>query len=81
MCIFAEKRLQEKLEIERNLEMKEHALQKAQLYIKELEYAKDTYMEFQELAKVLYFLICKVQCDNFFLTFSHKNTNYQYLEI
>lgn len=41
----------DKAAIERKLEMKEQALQKAQFYIKELEYTKESYLEFQEQAK------------------------------
>lgn len=49
-----EKRLSEKNSLERDLELKDQALQKAKLYIKELEYAKENIVEFQEQAKVKY---------------------------
>lgn len=46
------KSLSTKNSIERDLELKEQALQKAQLKIKELEYARESYLEFQQQAKV-----------------------------
>ncbi|KAJ8962809.1 hypothetical protein NQ318_001209 [Aromia moschata] len=46
-----ELRLSEKKSIERDLELKEQALQNAKLYIKELEYVKESMLEFQEQAK------------------------------
>lgn len=52
---FLVKSLSTKNSIERDLELKEQALQKAQLKIKELEYARESYLEFQQQAKV-----CKI---------------------
>nr|CAH7713945.1 unnamed protein product [Callosobruchus chinensis] len=46
-----EKRLSEHNASERSLEQKEQALQRARLQIKELEYAKETFLEYQEQAK------------------------------
>ncbi|XP_018579293.1 mitotic spindle assembly checkpoint protein MAD1-like [Anoplophora glabripennis] len=46
-----EKRLSEKNSLERDLEQKDQALQKAKVYIKELEYAKENIVEFHEQAK------------------------------
>lgn len=43
----------DKNNLERNLELKEQALQKAKLQIKDLEYAKENFLEFQEQAKVI----------------------------
>nr|CAI5865444.1 unnamed protein product [Callosobruchus analis] len=45
------KRLAEHNASERNLEQKEQALQRARLQIKELEYAKETFLEYQGQAK------------------------------
>ncbi|XP_057656026.1 mitotic spindle assembly checkpoint protein MAD1 [Diorhabda carinulata] len=45
------KRISEDNAIQRDLELKEQELLKARLYIKELEYAKESYREFQEQGK------------------------------
>ncbi|CAH0550480.1 unnamed protein product [Brassicogethes aeneus] len=59
-----DKRITEKVNLEKDLELKEQAFQKAKLRIKELEYAKDNFLEFQEQAK----------------TQSHKLANYIEME-
>ncbi|KAF5283857.1 hypothetical protein FQA39_LY04677 [Lamprigera yunnana] len=46
-----EKRLLEKNEVERSLEMKEHACQRSRLELKELEYVRDNYLEYQQQVK------------------------------
>ncbi|KAK4884262.1 hypothetical protein RN001_000533 [Aquatica leii] len=45
------KRLSEKNEVERNLELKEQACQRARLELKELEYVRDNYVEYQQQVK------------------------------
>jgi hypothetical protein len=51
--ILLEKRLAEKNVMERDLEKKDQALQVAVLRIRDLEYAKENYLEFQDQAKVV----------------------------
>ncbi|KAF5300922.1 hypothetical protein FQR65_LT09085 [Abscondita terminalis] len=46
-----EKRLLEKNEVERNLEIKEQACQKARLELKKLEHVRDNYLEYQQQIK------------------------------
>ncbi|KAJ8972305.1 hypothetical protein NQ314_000220 [Rhamnusium bicolor] len=51
LAVELEKQLFEKNAVQRDSEIKEQALQKAKLYIKELEYAKENVLEFQDQAK------------------------------
>lgn len=50
--MFLESRLAEKNSIDRELEMKKQELRKAQLQIKEMEYDRETVLEFKQQAKV-----------------------------
>lgn len=50
--LCAEKQLSAINESDRELEKKDQALQAAKLRIKELEYAKENFLEFQNQAKV-----------------------------
>lgn len=52
LYIFLGKRLCADNSLRRDLELKEQELQKAKLHIKDLEYAKENFLEFQEQAKV-----------------------------
>lgn len=63
------------------MELKEQALQKAKLYIKELEYAKENILEFQEQAKVTFLLHIKYTYYSPFLqTQAYKLANYIEME-
>ncbi|XP_031327824.1 mitotic spindle assembly checkpoint protein MAD1 isoform X2 [Photinus pyralis] len=46
-----EKRLMEKSEVERNLELKDQAWQRARLELKDLEYIRENYLEYQQQIK------------------------------
>lgn len=54
--LFLENRLSEKNSVDRELEMKKQELRKAQLQIKELEFDRETYLEFKQQAKVCMFV-------------------------
>lgn len=60
--------MSEKNSTERDLELKEQALQKAQLRVKELEFAQESYQEYQQQAKVgAVVLFIRCFCSNFIL--------------
>lgn len=50
--IYLGKQFSEVNDVRRELELKEQELQKSKLYIKDLEYAKENFLEFQVQAKV-----------------------------
>lgn len=57
MYLYSGKQLSEDNALRRELDLKEQELLKAKLYIKDLEYAKENFLEYQEQAKVIQDLV------------------------